>query len=209
MRIAGTWTTTLAWCLPPFFGWNRYVPEGNMTACGTDYLTESSFSHSYLYIYSAWAYIFPLFFNIYLYSYIIKAVANHEKQMREQAKKMGVKSLRSEESQKTSTECRLAKVALMTVSLWFLAWTPYFIINYAGMLSKSTVTPLFSIWGSVFAKANAVYNPIVYAISHPKYRAALNKKLPCLACNGGNSEASSAPSENSSVSTEAGKPESA
>merc|ERR1712083_880133 len=125
---------------------------------------------------------FPLFANIYLYTFIVKAVANHEKQMREQAKKMGVKSLRSEESQKTSAECRLAKVALMTVSLWFMAWTPYFVINYSGMLNKSSVTPLFSIWGSVFAKANAVYKPIVYAISHPKYRAALEKKLPCLAC---------------------------
>ncbi|XP_066941472.1 rhodopsin-like [Macrobrachium rosenbergii] len=181
-RIVGTWITAFAWCLPPFFGWNRYVPEGNMTACGTDYLTDDKFSHSYLYIYSVWVYIFPLFANIYLYTFIVKAVANHEKQMREQAKKMGVKSLRSEESQKTSAECRLAKVALMTVSLWFMAWTPYFVINYSGMLNKSSVTPLFSIWGSVFAKANAVYNPIVYAISHPKYRAALEKKLPCLAC---------------------------
>ncbi|ROT66596.1 rhodopsin [Penaeus vannamei] len=69
----------------------------------------------------------------------LRAVAAHEKGMREQAKKMGVKSLRSEEAQKTSAECRLCK-------------------------------------------ANAVYNPIVYAISHPKYRAALEKKLPCLAC---------------------------
>ncbi|KAK4296001.1 hypothetical protein Pmani_031468 [Petrolisthes manimaculis] len=182
MRILFTWGLSLAWCLPPFFGWNRYVPEGNMTACGTDYLSEDAFSHSYLYIYSVFVYFLPLLANIYLYFFIVQAVSNHEKQMREQAKKMGVKSLRSEESQKTSAECRLAKVALMTVSLWFMAWTPYLIINFAGMINKASVTPLFSIWGSVFAKANAVYNPIVYAISHPKYRAALEKKLPCLAC---------------------------
>jgi len=181
-RILFTWVVTFAWILPPFFGWNRYVPEGNMTACGTDYLTDSLMSHSYLYIYSMWAFIFPLLFIIYSYTFIVKAVANHEKGMRDQAKKMGVKSLRSEEAQKTSAECRLAKVALMTVSLWFMAWSPYFIINYSGMLNKSMVTPLFSIWGSVFAKANAVYNPIVYAISHPKYRSALEKKLPFLAC---------------------------
>ncbi|XP_063591529.1 rhodopsin-like [Penaeus indicus] len=181
-RIGGTWATALAWCLPPFFGWNRYVPEGNMTACGTDYLTETELSKSYLYIYSIWVYIFPLFYIIYSYTFIVKAVAAHEKGMREQAKKMGVKSLRSEEAQKTSAECRLCKVALMTVTLWFMAWTPYFIINWGGMFNKPMVTPLFSIWGSVFAKANAVYNPIVYAISHPKYRAALEKKLPCLAC---------------------------
>ncbi|XP_071517804.1 rhodopsin-like [Panulirus ornatus] len=186
MRIGGVWTLSLAWCLPPFFGWNRYVPEGNMTACGTDYLTDDVFSHSYLYVYSVFVYFFPLLSSIYLYTFIVKAVGAHEKAMRDQAKKMGVKSLRNEEAQKTSAECRLAKVAMMTVSLWFIAWTPYLVINYAGMLDKSTVNPLFSIWGSVFAKANAVYNPIVYAISHPKYRAALEKKLPCLACSSDN-----------------------
>ncbi|XP_066941464.1 rhodopsin-like [Macrobrachium rosenbergii] len=205
LRIGGTWVVSIAWCLPPFFGWNRYVPEGNLTACGTDYLTDDFFSHSYLYIYSVWVYLFPLSLSIYLYAFIIKAVANHEKQMREQAKKMGVKSLRSEESQKTSAECRLAKVALMTVSLWFIAWTPYLVINYSGMLKKELVSPVYAIWGSVYAKANAVYNPIVYAISHPKYRAALEKKLPCLACK---MESKETASETTSTTTTHGKVES-
>jgi r-opsin len=44
------------------------------------------------------------------------------------------------------------------------------------------LTPLATIWGSVFAKANAIYNPIVYGISHPKYRAALIQTFPSLAC---------------------------
>ncbi|ROT66593.1 rhodopsin [Penaeus vannamei] len=91
-----------------------------------------------------WVYIFPLFYIIYSYTFIVKAVAAHEKGMREQAKKMGVKSLRSEEAQKTSAECRLCKVALMTVTLWFMAWTPYFVINWGGMFNKPMVTPLFS-----------------------------------------------------------------
>ncbi|XP_076030477.1 rhodopsin-like [Oratosquilla oratoria] len=192
LRILFTWTMALVWCLFPFFGWNRYVPEGNMTACGTDYLTDDLFSHSYLYVYSVWVYFFPLIVIVYSYTFIVKAVAAHEKQMREQAKKMGIKSLRSEEAKQTSNECRLAKVALTTVSLWFMAWCPYLIINYTGMLDKQKVTPLFSIWGSLFAKANAVYNPIVYAISHPKYRAALMKKMPCLNCSTESQDNSSA-----------------
>jgi len=200
LRVLFTWTTSLIWCLFPFFGWNRYVPEGNMTACGTDYLTEDSWSHMYLYFYSIWVYFIPLLIIVYSYTFIVSAVAAHEKGMREQAKKMGVKSLRNEEAQKTSAECRLAKVALMTVSLWFMAWTPYLVINFTGMLNKDSITPLFTIWGSLFAKANAVYNPIVYAISHPKYRAALEKKLPCLSCqtegnNSGNDTASNETTE--------------
>lgn len=102
--------------------------------------------------------------------------------MREQAKKMNVASLRSADTDQQSTECKLAKVALCTISLWFMAWTPYLIINFAGIFEATNISPLATIWGSVFAKANAVYNPIVYGISHPKYRQALIKRFPALAC---------------------------
>lgn len=54
----------------------------------------------------------------------------------------------------------------MTISLWFMAWTPYLVINYGGMFNLIHITPLFSIWGALFAKANAVYNPIVYGIRY-------------------------------------------
>nr|QIW86029.1 opsin L18 [Neogonodactylus oerstedii] len=202
LRIIGTWIFSLVWTGLPFFGWNRYVPEGNMTACGTDYLTDDHFSKSYLYVYTAWVFFGPFLLIVFSYYHIVSAVFAHEKQMREQAKKMGIKSLRSEEAKKTSNECRLAKVALTTVSLWFMAWCPYLIINWAGMFTPMNVTPLFSIWGSLFAKANAVYNPIVYAISHPKYRAALQKKLPCLACNTDNGDNDTQSSATATAATE-------
>lgn len=84
--------------------------------------------------------------------------------MREQAKKMNVASLRQSDGNQTSAECKLAKVALMTIALWFLAWTPYLVTNYAGIFGGINLTPLSTIWCSLFAKANAVYNPIVYGI---------------------------------------------
>nr|BAQ54769.1 opsin, long-wavelength sensitive type [Macromia amphigena] len=197
------WVHAAAWTILPMFGWNRYVPEGNMTACGTDYLTKDWFSRSYILVYSCFCYWFPLFIMIYSYFFIVQAVTAHEKQMREQAKKMNVASLRTADAKKTSTECKLAKIGLTITSLWFVAWTPYLIINYAGIFESYTITPLFTIWGSVFAKANAVYNPIVYGISHPRYRAALKEKLPILACGGddGASETNSAASVTTDVST--------
>ncbi|XP_018402690.1 PREDICTED: rhodopsin [Cyphomyrmex costatus] len=182
LRIFAVWLFTILWTIAPMFGWNRYVPEGNMTACGTDYLTKDIISRSYILVYSIFVYFMPLFLIIYSYFFIIQAVAAHEKNMREQAKKMNVASLRSAENQSTSAECKLAKVALMTISLWFMAWTPYLVINFAGIFETTKISPLFTIWGSLFAKANAVYNPIVYGISHPKYRAALFQRFPSLAC---------------------------
>ena len=121
---------------------------------------------------------------IYSYYFILKAVSAHEKNMREQAKKMNVASLRSSDNTATSAECKLAKVALMTISLWFMAWTPYLVINFAGIFETTPLSPLATIWGSLFAKANAIYNPIVYGISHPRYRAALLKTFPSLNCSG-------------------------
>nr|QWV42722.1 long wavelength sensitive opsin [Sinodendron cylindricum] len=178
------WAFSVLWTIAPIFGWNRYVPEGNMTACGTDYLTKDWFSRSYILAYSIFVYFLPLFTIIYSYLFIVQAVAAHEKSMREQAKKMNVASLRSQENQQTSAECKLAKVALMTISLWFFAWTPYLVTNYTGIFETAKISPLATIWCSLFAKANAVYNPIVYAISHPKYKQALHQKFPTLSCAG-------------------------
>ena len=69
------------------------------------------------------------------------------------------------------------------------------------MEAPSVITPLFTIWGSLFAKCNAVYNPIIYAISHPKYKTALQTKIPCLACTG--EEQYSGSSDNQSTATAA------
>jgi len=200
LRLAFIWGAALIWTALPFFGWNRYVPEGNMTACGTDYLSHDWGTRSYILIYALFVYWTPLFMIIYSYFFILRAVVAHEKNMRDQAKKMNVASLRSSENANQSAECKLAKVALMTISLWFMAWTPYLIINFTGVLTKTKISPLATIWGSLFAKANAVYNPIVYGISHPKYRAALQIKYPRLACT---SEPEPTVVDNQSVATNA------
>ncbi|XP_076631952.1 long wavelength sensitive opsin 2 [Colletes latitarsis] len=182
LEILIIWLFGLLWTILPIVGWNRYVPEGNMTACGTDYLSLDWGSKAYILVYSVFVYYMPLFTIIYSYYFIVSTVAAHEKAMKEQAKKMNVASLRSGENQGPSAEVKLAKVALTTISLWFMAWTPYLVINYIGIFNRNLLTPLFTIWGSLFAKANAIYNPIVYGISHPKYRAALKEKLPFLIC---------------------------
>nr|BAQ54855.1 opsin, long-wavelength sensitive type [Anax parthenope] len=183
-EITLVWVHSFVWTLPPLFGWNRYVPEGNMTACGTDYLTKDWFHKSYILAYSVFCYFIPLGLIIYFYCFIVQAVSIHERAMREQARKMNITCLRPSDAQKANTECKLAKVALMTISLWFMAWTPYFIINCAGIFETTTISPLVTIWGSLFAKASAVYNPIVYGISHPKYRDALKEKFPFFTCRG-------------------------
>ncbi|KAK7602962.1 hypothetical protein V9T40_002961 [Parthenolecanium corni] len=172
------WIHAFVWTMAPVFGWNRYVPEGNMTSCGTDYLSKKWKSKSYILVYSVFAYFTPLFTIVWAYYHIVHKVFEHEQAMRDQAKKMNVTSLRADDDG-SRAELKIAKVSLMVIALWFLAWTPYLIINYAGIFELWPLSPLGTVLPAVFSKANAVYNPIVYAISHPKYRAALDEKFPC------------------------------
>lgn len=50
---------------------SRYVPEGNMTACGTDYLNKEWHSKSYILVYSFFVYYTPLSTIIYSYYHIV------------------------------------------------------------------------------------------------------------------------------------------
>ncbi|XP_005182983.1 opsin Rh1 [Musca domestica] len=181
-KIIFVWAMSSIWTFAPVLGWSRYVPEGNLTSCGIDYLERDWNPRTYLIFYTIFVYYVPLFLICYSYWFIIAAVSAHEKAMREQAKKMNVKSLRSSEDAEKSAEGKLAKVALVTISLWFMAWTPYQVINTLGLFKYEGLTPLNTIWGACFAKSATVYNPIVYATSHPKYRIALKEKCPCCVC---------------------------
>ncbi|XP_046446922.1 compound eye opsin BCRH1-like, partial [Daphnia pulex] len=125
-------------------------------------------------------YCFPLIIIVYCYYHIVGAIVHHEKALREQAKKMNVSSLRSNSDQTAqSAEIRVAKIAMMNISLWVAAWTPYAAICLQGAVgNQDKITPLVTILPALIAKSATIFNPVVYAISHPKYRLALQKALP-------------------------------
>ena len=107
-----------------------------------------------------------------MYNFIVQAVFHHEDELRQQAKKMNVTSLRSNSDQQAvSAEIRIAKIALMNVTLWLIAWTPFMAVSVVGTWGDTLlITPLICELPVLFAKTSCVYNPIIYAISHPKYR---------------------------------------
>ena len=73
-----------------------------------------------------YSYIIPLSLILFYYSKIVKHVHEHEQQLRAQAKKMNVTSLRSNAQQnESSAEVRICKVGLTLASIFLLAWTPY------------------------------------------------------------------------------------
>lgn len=69
---------------------------------------------------------------------------------------------------------------LMDIS--FSAWTPYGVMSLIGAFGdKSLLTPGVTMIPACACKFVACLDPYVYAISHPKYRIELQKRLPWLA----------------------------
>ncbi|XP_076030391.1 compound eye opsin BCRH1-like [Oratosquilla oratoria] len=170
----------IGWSLPPFFGWGAYVPEGILDSCSFDYLSRDVNRRSYGLCIFTFDFVIPLTIIVCSYVFIVKAIFAHEKAMREQAKKMNVSTLRSNaDSNAQSAEVRIAKVAMTNVALWIICWTPYAAVVLRGLaFDQSGLTPLVSMLPALLAKTASVYNPMIYAINHPKFRLALQKTLP-------------------------------
>jgi len=181
--VLAIWVYTISVSLPGLFGvWGGYAVEGMLVTCGYDYMSDDLNNRSYIVFVCVFDYLLPMVLVFFYYSSIVKAVWAHEESLKAQAKKMNVESLRSNQNNKDeSAEFKIAKVAVTNVLLWACIWTPYaFVVFLAGIGSKSSITPLVSQLPCFFAKLASCLNPIVYAISHPKYREALTKELPCL-----------------------------
>lgn len=179
------WAYAIFWSIWPFFGWGKYIPEGILDSCSFDYLTRDSTTVSYTMTLFATNYIAPLFIIVFCYFFIVKAIADHERSLREQAAKMNVASLRSNaDANAQSAEIRIAKVAMLNISVWLICWTPYAAICVQGAIgNQDNITPLVTILPALIAKSASLCNPIIYAISHPKYRLALKETLPWFCVN--------------------------
>nr|ADQ01810.1 opsin protein [Leptuca pugilator] len=175
-----SWIIAVGCALPPFFGWGKYILEGILDSCSYDYLTQDFNTFSYNIFIFVFDYFLPAAVIIFSYVFIVKAIFAHEAAMHEQAKKMNnVSTLRSNEADSQRAEIRIAKTALVNVSLWFICWTPYAAISLQGVMGDTKgITPLISTLPALLAKSASCYNPFVYAISHPKYRLAITQYMP-------------------------------
>ncbi|KAH0615850.1 hypothetical protein JD844_026435 [Phrynosoma platyrhinos] len=75
---------------------------------------------------------------------------------------------KSSVSQFMRSEWKLAKIAFVAIVVFVLSC-------YA-----RTLTPYSKSVPAVIAKASAIYNPIIYAIIHPRYRRTIRSTVPCL-----------------------------
>ncbi|KAL2082955.1 hypothetical protein ACEWY4_020728 [Coilia grayii] len=177
--LLAAWLYSLAWSLPPFFGWSAYVPEGLLTSCTWDYMTFTPSVRAYTMLLFCFVFFIPLIVIIYCYIFIFRAIRSTNNAV---SKIPGSNTRDSiKRFHRLKNEWKMAKIALIAILLYVISWSPYSSValtafaGYADML-----TPYMNSVPAVIAKASAIHNPIIYAITHPKYRSAIAKYIPCL-----------------------------
>ncbi|KAL8569629.1 hypothetical protein ACOMHN_057196 [Nucella lapillus] len=181
IMIVFVWVWSLIWTLPPLFGWGAYIPEGFQTSCTFDYLTRNDYFRSYIMCLYICGFVVPLAIILFCYFFIYKAVADHEKEMGKMAKKLNAEMRQGQAQQKA--DIKTAKIAMTIIIAYLLSWTPYAIVALIAQFGDaSLVTPYVSELPVMFAKASAMHNPMIYALSHPRFRGVLNTRFPWLLC---------------------------
>uniref|UniRef100_A0A8C3XRL7 Opsin 4 n=1 Tax=Chelydra serpentina TaxID=8475 RepID=A0A8C3XRL7_CHESE len=177
--LLGVWLYSLAWSLPPFFGWSAYVPEGLLTSCSWDYVTFTPSVRAYTMLLFCFVFFIPLIAIIYSYVFIFKAIKNANEAVQNIGSDANKVSQR--QYQRMKNEWKMAKIALIVILLYVISWSPYSVVALVAFAGYShLLTPFMNTVPAVIAKASAIHNPIIYAITHPKYRMAIAKYVPCL-----------------------------
>ncbi|KAM3603775.1 uncharacterized protein V6R79_001915 [Siganus canaliculatus] len=174
--LAGVWLYALGWSLPPFFGWSAYVPEGLQTSCSWDYMSFTVAVRTYTILLFTFVFFSPLCVIGACYLAIFHAVRRAGAEVRQLSCGETNKAY-----ERLRSEWRLAKVALGVILLFIVSWSPYSAVALTATAGYAhLLTPYMNSVPAVIAKASAIHNPIIYAITHPKYRAAIGRHVPAL-----------------------------
>lgn len=172
--LALLWLYSLGWSLPPFFGWSAYVPEGLQTSCSWDYMSFTPAVRTYTILLFMFVFFIPLGIIAACYLAIFRAIRKTRREVRQLDSSGTHKVLEC-----IKTEWQMAKVAFLVILLFVVSWSPYSVVALTATAGYAHVlTPYMNSIPAVIAKASAIHNPIIYAITHPKYRLAIVRYVP-------------------------------
>ncbi|MED6247822.1 Melanopsin-B, partial [Ataeniobius toweri] len=177
--IALVWVYSLAWSLAPLLGWSSYIPEGLMTSCTWDYVTSTPANKSYTLMLCCFVFFIPLGIISYCYLCMFLAIRHASRDVEQFGSQVRKSTLIQQQS--IRTEWKLAKIAFVVIIVFVLSWSPYACVTLIAWAGYANIlNPYSKAVPAVIAKASAIYNPFIYAITHSKYRDILAERVPCL-----------------------------
>ena len=176
----------------PLFGISAYVPEGLFTSCSWGYTIKSFSSRIYYLLLIILGFVLPVLLICACYATILASVIIHAREMTGltvPSQKNSFRKLRRK------TEIRTAQTIVMLILLYLFAWTPYAVVTLIGQFGPDGIlTPWTTVFPAYFAKSAVVMDPIVFGLSHPRFRTSLKQYLINITQNGQDDSASNLPS---------------
>ncbi|KAG6441511.1 hypothetical protein O3G_MSEX001867 [Manduca sexta] len=179
LLAVGSWIYACFFAIIPALdiGCGHYVPEGFLTSCSFDYLTEELASRYFIFIFFCAAWLLPFCTISFCYISIFRVVVcNRNITTQNQEQRLSSKHVK--ERTKRKAEIKLAFLVMAVIVLFFVSWTPYAIIALLGIFGKKDlIKPLTSMIPALFCKTAACINPFIYIITHPTFRKEFKKLL--------------------------------
>lgn len=176
IMVTFIWIYSLTFSSLPLLGiFTRYVPEGFLTSCSFDYLSQDFGSKSFIFIFFVAAFCVPVTIIVASYVGIVFAVKKSQLNLnipnssKTNFDSIGVKKAAAKSRQRV--ELKIAKISAFLIILWLMSWTPYAIVALLGIFSdQKLLTPTASMVPALFAKLASIIDPFVYGHSHPRFR---------------------------------------
>ncbi|XP_071520529.1 uncharacterized protein [Panulirus ornatus] len=178
--IVVTWMYSTIFSAIPLVGivGINYTPEGFLTSCSFDYLTDVVRTRVYIFSFFVAAWLVPLCIITFSYLSIVSIVSKQERHYYTCQGTFANSFKHQSIRRKKSSEVKLAKVASGIIGLWVVAWTPYAVVALLGIFNqRALITPVVSMIPALFCKTAACLDPYVYALSHPRFKNELNKRF--------------------------------
>ncbi|CAG9133100.1 unnamed protein product [Plutella xylostella] len=158
--------------VPAFdIGYGRYVPEGYLTSCSFDYLTDEVKPRYFIFVFFCAAWVTPFATITFCYINILRVVICKRNVSTTSSNDHRLSTRHVKEQAKKKAEMKLAVLVIAVIALFFVSWTPYAIIALMGIFgNRDLITPTSSMIPALFCKTAACINPFVYIITHPKFR---------------------------------------
>ena len=134
---------------------------------------------SYLLSIFVGAFILPLSVIAFCYFHIFLTVFKSKRDFNITSTRLKARVIKGSHESKQKTELKTAKTLSIAVLCYCLSWSPYAVVALIGMFGDmELIFPVASALPVVFAKTSSLYNPFLYAISHPRINCKLKKHLP-------------------------------
>ncbi|XP_035225103.1 opsin, ultraviolet-sensitive-like, partial [Stegodyphus dumicola] len=176
IMVTSIWMYASIFSFMPLFGLNRYVPEGFLTSCTFDYLSDQLSSQIFVLSFFVAAWCVPMVIICHCYIGIVLSVCESQKMFMHHSQ--NVKGTdRNVENQK-KLEIKLAKISFGLISMWTISWTPYATVALLGIFTdRSMITPFSTMIPALFCKTASVLDPFVYGLSNRQFKSEFFKRI--------------------------------